>query len=503
LIEHWAWQGRRGMMPPNNSMVGLTAYFRRRRDKPYVRPWALATPVAVLLLCLPLLRPLRHPGQPSSDEALRLASTAAMVEHRQGLDPSLAARLAIDAEDPALRSHMIVVEKHYYADQPPMMTLLLSGPYWFLHRMGYRLRENSVLVPYLLTLLGVTLPAAAAGGLLNRMGRIFELKRPWRCGLAAATIFGSGMISYAVVLNPHVPAAALVLAAVGCLVHLAASPTPSREGGWLALAGFCAALAATIDPWATVFLVLLVVVIVAMRLRPALRVGGVILYLLGAAPPIALHGTLTVHLTGDLLPGSMHPELSATRLRHFPADALAADDATATPAATDSGEEEPASLWQTAWRGIGKFLWTLLGEHGLLSHFPVVVLGVAGMFAVMHRHWPATTKVLAAISAIAMLVALIGYTAGGGPAASAQFANRWLILFIPILLFWTGAWLRRSHRPAVWCAAAVLLAFSVIVSLIGATDPMPPGGYSRYTVAAALHNLFYPTSPTHTTALAD
>ncbi len=30
--------------------------------KPYVRPWALATPILVLVVCLPLLRPLRQPG---------------------------------------------------------------------------------------------------------------------------------------------------------------------------------------------------------------------------------------------------------------------------------------------------------------------------------------------------------------------------------------------------------------------------------------------------------
>src|SRR5208282_713823 len=113
------------------------------------------------------------------------------------------------------------------------------------------------------------------------------------------------------------------------------------------------------------------------------------------------------------------------------------------------------------------------------------------------------TKLLAAVSAAALLIALFAYAAGGrDAAASAGFANRSLLVFSPILFFWTGAWLRRSHHPAVWWIAGILLAFSILVSLIGATDPLPRGGYDRYTVAGALHNLFYPVPPTRTTAWA-
>jgi hypothetical protein len=481
----------------------------RRSEKPFVRPWALATPIAVFLFCLPLLRPLHHPGQVSGDEELRLSTVASLVENHPGLDASLAARLALDEQTISPQSHLISVRGHIYSDQPPMLAFLLSGPYWILHKFGYRLRDNSVLVPYLLTLIGATLPAAAAGGLAYRMGRIFELRRPWRCGLAAAVVFASGLISYAVVLNAQVPAAVLVLAAMGCLVHLAASGDPAHGGGWLIVAGLCAALAATIDPWATVFFVLLMLVICVMRLRPALRLGGVILYLLGAAPPILLHGMLTVHITGDMLPGSMHPELAATRYKRM--EDISNPDLNPAPESTDAADipddadiTAPQGFWQNSFRAIGHFIWGLIGEHGLLVHFPIVVLGLAGMFAVMHRHWPATTKVLAAISAVSMLIALIAYAAGGrGTSTTADYANRWLIVFAPILFFWAGAWLRRTHRPPVWWIACSLLAFSVIVSLIGATDPMPRAGYSRYTVAAALHNIFYPTPATSTTAWAD
>src|SRR5580693_3883987 len=183
--------------------------------RPYVRPWALATPIVVLLFCLPMLRPLHHPGRASNDEQLRLATISALVEHVKDSGP-LSGRLAIDTGW-FFSSHTISVDHHIYSDQPPMLAFLLSGPALILDWMGYHLRENSVLAPYLLTLLGVTLPVAGAAGLVYRMGRIFELRRQWRTALAAAVVFGTGLISYAVVLNPHVPAAVLVLAAAGCL----------------------------------------------------------------------------------------------------------------------------------------------------------------------------------------------------------------------------------------------------------------------------------------------
>ena len=41
--------------------MGFRRWFMRRKKRPLDRPWALLTPVVVLLVALPLLRPLRHP----------------------------------------------------------------------------------------------------------------------------------------------------------------------------------------------------------------------------------------------------------------------------------------------------------------------------------------------------------------------------------------------------------------------------------------------------------
>src|ERR1051326_8341088 len=245
--------------------------FQRYLTKPHVRPLALSAPILVLLVCLPMLRPLRHPAQTqiSDDELDRLATIQSLADRHT---------LAIDRSNFLPVTGTVKVGGKTYSSQPPMMAVLLAGPYWLMERGGFSFSGSGSLVCYLLTLIGVTIPVAGAAGVIYRMARLFELARWKRAALAAMVVFASGLISYGVVLNSHAPAAALVLAAAGCLVHVAISKRPTVAWGWLAASGFCAALAATIEPAAVLFLVLLVAVIPAMRWKLTMRLGGEVLY---------------------------------------------------------------------------------------------------------------------------------------------------------------------------------------------------------------------------------
>src|SRR5687767_11328837 len=119
-------------------------YLREYRHRRHVRPWALSAPILVLLICLPLLRPLRHPGLISDDELSRLATIQAIVEHDT---------LAIDDASYVFRHtrDKIQVGEHEYSSQPPVMAAILSSTYRVMYGAGLRLDDNPVLVPYLLT----------------------------------------------------------------------------------------------------------------------------------------------------------------------------------------------------------------------------------------------------------------------------------------------------------------------------------------------------------------
>jgi hypothetical protein len=481
-------------------MSAVRDYFRRMRSRQVVRPWALCAPVVVLLIALPLLRPLRSPGDASENELTRLAAIQAMGEHdAQAINDSdffgeLRRRQADremeeEAHVPSAWSSgdavrgTINVEGKYYSDKPPVMAFLLSWPYALMYRLGWDFHRNPAGVEYVLTILGVTLPVAGAAGLIYRMGRMFELKRPYRTGLALCVALGSGLISYATVLNPHAPAAALVLSACSCLFHVTVSRHPARGGAWLMIAGLCAAFAGVIDFSAMVFVVLFAGVILTFRWKWSLRLGGVLLYLIGATPALLLHVALTVPVTGDLRPGFLHSELGGT-----PARATVA-----SPTAEDLEEGVRPAAWKVAlFRALDRTLGALVGSKGLLSHYPVVIVGLMGLGLVLRRHWPGSTKAMATVTlagAVAIVGASIILRVDWG---QAMFGPRWFIVFLPLMLFWSGAWLRKPHHGASWSVAGVLLVFSRGVSILGAAAPFVESKPGQYTVVAAIQKLAHP-----------
>jgi hypothetical protein len=138
-----------------------------------------------------------------------------------------------------------------------------------------------------------------------------------------------------------------------------------------------------------------------------------------------------------------------------------------------------------------RLLTAFVGSHGIFSHFPVMLFGLAGIGAVMHRHWQPWTKTLAAISRLGATTIVSLYCLLPLDWKNAMFASRWFVVFLPLLLFWAGAWARREHRRLTWLFAASLWVISSTIALIGATDPYPENGFDRYTAAAAVKRLFH------------
>jgi hypothetical protein len=468
-------------------MPSLRNWLRRYRNRRHVRPWALSVPIVVLLIALPLLRPLRHPDPRaiSDDELARLATVQALVENRT---------LAID--DTGFTDTAAKVKRggHWYSNQPPTMSVLLAGSYWVMHRLGHTFATNPNWVMYFLTIVGTTLPVAFAAGLVYRMARLFELQRPWRAGLALAVVLGSGFISYTTVLNAHAPAAALVLASAACLIHVTITNRRVHGSVWLAVSGACAAAAAAFEPAALIFVLLFGVVVLALRWTPAQRVGGLLVYLLGAAGPVLLHVSLVQRTTGNVWQGC---GLGRERTAAAALPPTGAGRLGVSVALPEVEEEEPevTSAWRPVFAGTGRVLAAFFGRHGVFSHFPVVLLGVIGVTMVMHRHWPSTTKVLASATLVGAAVIILLYAFRAIDWTQAMFGTRWFVVFLPLTVFWAGVWLRRRHRPASWALAGTLLAFSVVVSLLGATGPLPRNGFGAYTAAGAARNLARPPRP--------
>jgi len=453
--------------------------FLKMRQKQMVRPWALSAPIVVLFLTVPLVRPLLHPDPNgmSDDEQSRMATVQAIVEHHT---------LAIDETLFAHSTRQKIQRNgHVYSDQPPVLAALLSGPYWVMHQCGVTFEHNPLWVMFMLTLLGVTVPVALSAGLVYKMGRLFELSRPRRAALGLAVVLGSGLVSYATVLNAHASAATLLLTAGACLVQVGLINELGRSAIWLALAGVAAGLAAVIDPPAIIFMVTFALVVGAFRWKLAARTAAVCLYLLGATAPVLFHCAINRPITGDFIPAYLRPQFDPSMR-----PAILHSDW------TDDDDDEPGGVWQGISHFLGRAGDVLIGAHGVFTHFPVLVMGLLGITMVMHRHWPSSTKMLASVTVGGSVAIVVLYCLSRADWGDAMFATRWFVLFLPLLLFWSGAWLRRSHRRVSWVAAGLLLAFSAAVSLVGATGSFPRDGFDRYTALGAVQNLLNPPSPT-------
>src|SRR3954447_11463637 len=132
--------------------MGFRRWFLRRKNRPLVRPWALLTPIVVLLIALPLLRPLRHPDsrETSDQERSILAPVQSLVEHRT---------LAVEATNFTLIHEKVERNGHIYSTQAPTFPVLLSGSYWTMNRFwGKTFDHQPEIIAYFLTLLGSTLP---------------------------------------------------------------------------------------------------------------------------------------------------------------------------------------------------------------------------------------------------------------------------------------------------------------------------------------------------------
>ncbi len=444
-------------------------------QRPLVRPWALSSPILVLLICLPLLRPLRHPDprQMGEQELGRVAMIQSFAEHGT-------AAIEQSTYQPLVQRRM--VNGHIYSTQPPMQSLLMAGPYQIMRRLGLTLEDNSTLVLYLLTLFGITLPAALSAGLIYRMGRLFELRRQLRACLGAVVVLAGGLLSYGVAINGAAPAGTLLLASAACLTHLISVPRPKRAAAWLAVSGMLAALAGTVEPAALIFLPLFALVMLFMRWGWRMRAGGLGLYLLGALPPLFLNATLVLPMGGSWLP--QQPSLVEL-----------SGPVSAQAVFYDEEDVPTRSVWLDMGSYIGRTLETLLGAHGLLSHYPMIILGLIGMSAILHRHWPGSIKMLAGATLLGGIWIILSLAQRDSERGELGFAQPQFSLFVPLSLFWIGAWLRKGHRPVSWVLAGLLLGVSLTLSVIGASDPMPRDGYGGYSAATALRQWINPALP--------
>lgn len=450
-------------------MVNLAYALERLRRRQRVRYWAIALPLLVIALALPLLRPLAHPDPTwvSDDEFVRMETIRQIVANGSFvLDPQrVAERLPVISLD---NGDMV-------AAQEPMLSVIGAGVYQILRLAKIHVDSDAILGAYLLTLILCTIPTAVTATLIYRCGRLMELSRWKRMLIGFGAVGCTGLLAYSTVLSPYPLAAMLATASLACLTQVAMAGPPPNTSFWIVLAGFSAALGAAVHPSVAGLGVLLGLANLVMPWKRRLRLFAVGLFILGTLVPVAGHRILMQRLgqTWTLpVPGPVLEVSPVTR-----------------PSAIDDVEgigSTPSAVENVFWRVVMLGA-TLLGPFGLVSHTPVMLISAWGAIMLSTRYWPKTTRgfALAAVGGLLIPLAIWGlFPMRGG---ERMFGPVPVMATCPVLFLWTGFFLRPrpghtrtvSSSIVAWSAVAV----SVGITALGMTHPYPKGGFKTYPPA--------------------
>ena len=360
---------------------------------------------------------------------------------------------------------------HLYSSKPPLLPVLLAGPYWLVHRLsGWTLGDHPFELGRLLLVLYGLLPLAvtmvATFGCIDRLGQT-DGGRLW----AAAVIAGGTLLNtFAVVLNNHLFAAACT--AVSLWAVLAVLLDGRRRWGWFATAGLAAGLAAAFELPALAWTATVVGLLAACDLRRTM---------LAAVPAVAVVAAAAIG-TNVLAHGTVLPAYA------FRGPSPAAGAEPDSKPADDVDQWNPENWYdyrltlpngkvvESYWRNPGGIdrgepslavyaFHALVGHHGIFSLTPAWLLLIPGL-AVLRRRPGSGWQLLAVAIGGATLVVIAFYLTRqpldrnyGG--TSSGF--RWVFWLAPLWAAAAGAAADRlSDRRAGRLLLLILLGLSAV-----------------------------------------
>jgi hypothetical protein len=334
-----------------------------------------------------------------------------------------------------------VHEGRIYPNKPPGTTLLALPAGWLSERVerGLGLDLDAwwplTLRLYAMTVLSVGLLGAAGGVVFRRVSSALfpELAPPWHVGAALVFGLGSPIWPYATLLMDHVPHAVLLLAAFG-LVYSACAAGGRTRAWRLAGAGLAGGLAVVVN-YSALLGVGPLAVYAAIRLRSA---GALAAGLAGLLPPLLLLGAYHRVCFGGVL----------TIANAFQPESFQSKDAMA--------------LGVFGWPDPGVLLRLLFSEHrGLFVHAPALLVGVAGLLAMLRGRRLRLEGVLFGAVTAAFLAMNASFNGWHGGSA---FGPRYLVPAVPFLALPLAPLLRRWPR-----SVGAISLVSAGIALLGTT----------------------------------
>ncbi|MBW7864485.1 MAG: hypothetical protein H3C30_08740 [Candidatus Hydrogenedentes bacterium] len=333
----------------------------------------------------------------------------------------------------------VVVNGRLLSSKPPLIPLLMAGEYAALRAVfGWDLDNPAHLKPLAAVLIFTfcQLPFAVGLAFFAATARMFLPS--WRRALPplALLAFATPLWGYSGQFNNHTPAAAALMV---CL-YFALGMLTGRHApkGWrFLLFGVSGGLVFAWDMPASAFVAAAGLCLLRRFPLPAFLWGG-----LGFFIPLSVHFGAMMWATGDPRPVQMREDLyvfESSYWRH--------------PLGIDALNEP---------RGVYLFHMTL-GRFGLFSLFPVLLLGVAGLFRPRCPDEP-RAGMLAGAAAAAFLLLTAYYAAGTNNYGGASYGFRWYICAVPVLMLAALPVFARLRGRAAWALVLLLAAVSLYSS---------------------------------------
>lgn len=325
------------------------------------------------------------------NDGSRLATVEALVDHGTlAIDRSIfvavphpgdpTGRNPYPPDAAALRRHgtkdKLLIDSRFYSDKSPVPALLLAAVYQILQWLtGLTAQQDPATFCYVLTVASAGAAYVAGVWAVYRLGRVTGLPAPTRVALTACFALSTVALVYVRHVNNHILLLGVAALLMLGLARLAEAARAGRVSwGRLASLGTLAGLGYAIDLGAGPVLFACTAVLVTWRCR-SLRAAA--LFVLAAAPWLALHHAVNYAVGGTFGPANAVPEYFLWEGCPF------------TP-------QNMTGAWNH--ENLGGFvvyaLALLFGKHGFIGHNLPLFLAVPALVALLWRRVPELPELL-------------------------------------------------------------------------------------------------------------
>jgi hypothetical protein len=340
---------------------------------------------------------------------------------------------------------------HFYSDKPPILALYASPIYFVISRLGLTFQNYQGIACYLVTLL--TIGTASALGLVffrKILRQFLSASDAWADLITFIVGTGSLILPYSLVLNNHIPSGVLTL--IGFYYILSSSLGKHNRSNAI-YAGLCFSLAGTIDISFFIFLPFALILFCRKSVLDGLAFTG------SCMPAIAVYLLLNLYTSGSFIPPAMN-----AALWEYPGSAFSQ--------ATLSGLAKHQNITDVLFYAFHM----LVGNRGMISHAPILLLCIAGVWVGYKRkvcEAQYKTEYIYILIAVLLYIGMYIYRttnySGGG------FGVRWfapLIFFLalPLACFEDEFRQSRDFRRIFLGLSCV----SIFISIVGSYHPFTP-----------------------------